>query len=253
MEALVLAAGYGSRLRDVSPCKPLTRLHGRSLLEIAVRQLAGAGVSRVVVATGYAAETVEAALPAIACSAGIRVDACRVDDFTRPNGWSVMAGAQQLGEQFLLLMADHLVSAQLLQKLVGFPDETAAALLAIDRRLDSPLIDPDDATWVETAADGRIIAIGKYIARYDAVDCGAFRVTQELPRAIRAAIGNGRAGSLSDGMQRLADEGRAATVDIGSAWWLDVDDARALALAEDQAPGFLPEVFAAEVMAGGAV
>ena len=32
--------------------------------------------------------------------------------------------------------------------------------------------------------------------------------------------GIGKAGSLSEGMQKLADAGRAATMDIGAAWWL---------------------------------
>jgi hypothetical protein len=40
-------------------------------------------------------------------------------------------------------------------------------------------------------------------------------------------------------MQRLADQGRAATMDIGASWWLDVDDPRAHALAEAEAPAQL--------------
>ena len=44
-------------------------------------------------------------------------------------------------------------------------------------------------------------------------------------------------------MQRLADAGRAATMDIGEAWWLDVDEPRFHAMAEDQAPLHLPEIF----------
>jgi choline kinase len=115
--------------------------------------------------------------------------------------------------------------------------------LAIDRRVTSPLIDPDDATWVATDARGRIRAIGKTIAEYDAVDCGAFLATPELAAAIAEAVAAGKSGSLSDGMQRLADQGRAATLDIGEAWWLDVDDPRAHALAEAEAPVQLKEIY----------
>jgi choline kinase len=89
----------------------------------------------------------------------------------------------------------------------------------------------------------RIRAIGKTIAPYDAVDCGAFLATHELAGAIRAAIESGVPGSLSDGMQRLADQGRAAVMDIGSAWWLDVDEPRFHAIAETEAPAHLPEIF----------
>jgi hypothetical protein len=44
-------------------------------------------------------------------------------------------------------------------------------------------------------------------------------------------------------MQRLADAGRAATMDIGEAWWLDVDEPRFHTLAEALAPQRLPEIF----------
>ncbi|WP_260929613.1 hypothetical protein [Novosphingobium sp. 9] len=115
--------------------------------------------------------------------------------------------------------------------------------LAIDRRTDHELVDPEDATWVRTGKDSAIREIGKTIAVFDAVDCGAFLATPELAQAIREAIAAGQGGSLSDGMQVLANRGRAATMDIGSAWWIDVDDARMHALAERVVHRELPEIY----------
>ena len=243
MDALVLAAGYGSRLRNVAPCKPLVQVHGIALLEIAISQLADAGASRVVVATGYLAEAVEAALPAIALRAQIEVVPCRVPDFRQPNGWSVIAGSADFADRFLLVMGDHILSHDLLARLLAGAPGDADAVLAIDRRVNSPLVDPDDATWVELDEGEAIRRIGKDIAQYDAVDCGAFVATPALPEAIAAAIRNGRPGSLSDGMQALAERGRARTVDIGDAWWIDVDDEKFLRLAEAQVRTHLPEIF----------
>lgn len=243
MDALIIAAGFGSRLRDVSDSKPLTPVAGIPLLELGARQARAAGARRVVVVTGHEAERIEAALPELAARAGIPVVAQRVEDWTRPNGWSVMAGAATIPGNYLLMMSDHIFSAPILTRLAqqGGPDR--GVTLAIDRRCDDPLIDPDDATWVRLRGDGFITAIGKTIPEYDAVDCGAFLATPELADAIRAAIAEGKAGSLSEGMQKLADAGRAATMDIGDAWWLDVDDPRAYALAEEQAPRALPEIY----------
>ena len=167
----------------------------------------------------------------------------RVNDWSRPNGFSVMAGAARIAGDYLLMMADHIFSASILQRLAAQGAATRGVTLAIDRRIASPLIDPDDATWVATDAEGWISAIGKAIARYDAVDCGAFLATPELAAAIAQAVAEGRAGSLSDGMQRLAEQGRAATMDVGEAWWLDVDDPRAHALAEAEAPAQLKEIY----------
>ena len=245
MDALIIAAGFGSRLRDISESKPMTPVAGVPLLELGVRQAKAAGTQRVVVVTGHEAERLEAALPALSQRAGLPVVAQRVADWSKPNGWSVMAGAAQIAGNYLLMMSDHIFSAPILTGLAQQGGADRGVTLAVDRRIDDPLIDPDDATWVQRGEDGFIRAIGKTIPTFDAVDCGAFLCTPELAQAIAAAIAGGQAGSLSEGMQRLADAGRAATWEIGGAWWLDVDDPRAHALAEAQAPLHLPEVYAA--------
>ena len=236
MDALIIAAGFGSRLRDISDSKPMTPIAGIPLLELGVRQAKAAGVERVVVVTGHEADRLEAALPALADRAGIPVVAQRVEDWSKPNGWSVMAGASVIAGDYLLMMSDHIFSDTILTRLArqGAPDR--GVTLAIDRRVDSPLVDPDDATWVRLDERGFIRAIGKTIPAYDAVDCGAFLATPELTQAIAAAIAEGKAGSLSEGMQRLADAGRAATMEIEGDWWLDVDDPRKHVLAEAEAP-----------------
>jgi 1L-myo-inositol 1-phosphate cytidylyltransferase len=248
MDALIIAAGYGSRLREISDSKPLTLVAGVPLLELGVRQAKAAGVDRVVVVTGHQAVEIEKFLPTLCARVGIQVISERVQHWSTPNGHSVMAGAERIakmgGGDYLLLMADHIFESGILERLAKVGTKSRGVTLAIDRRTDNPLIDPDDATWVKTDADGRIEAIGKTIPEYDAVDCGAFLATPELAKAIQAAIADGKPGSLSDGMQRIADAGRAATMDIGDAWWLDVDDARAHALAEAEAPARLGEIFA---------
>jgi len=248
LQALIIAAGFGSRLASLSPSKPLTPIAGVPLIELGVRQAAAAGVGRVVVVTGHEAGRLEAFLPVLAQRAGVEIIPERLADWSRPNGWSVMAGAARIPGDYLLMMADHIFAAPILQRLAGEGSALRGVTLAIDRRIASPLIDPDDATWVETTAQGQIRAIGKTIPRYDAVDCGAFLATPELAEAIGAAVAAGKVGSLSDGMQALADKGRAATMDVGDgaqAWWMDVDDPRAHAIAEVEAPRYLPAIYGA--------
>ena len=240
MDALILAAGYGSRLAGVAPVKPLAEVAGAPLLEWSVRQAAGAGVRRAVVVTGHAADAVEARLPGIAARCGVEVEACRLADWSRPNGFSVIAGAGRIADNYLLLMADHLFAAGLLAELMRAKVQSNGVVLAIDRNITAPAIDPADATWVARHGDGRIARIGKHLATFDAVDCGAFIATPDLAAAIAAAMAAGAAGSLSDGMQWLADRGAANTVDVTGHGWIDVDDPQMLALAEQIAPSFLP-------------
>lgn len=247
MEALIIAAGTGSRLREISDSKPLTPIAGIPLLEIGIRQAARAGAKRVVVVTGYRAEAIEAVMPRFSRNADVPVIAHRIENWLRPNGYSVMAGASLIDGEYLLMMADHIFAPPILNDLVRQGRADRGITLAIDRRIDGPLLDPEDATWVRTERDGSIRAIGKAIRDFDAVDCGAFLATPELAAAIAASIAAGRPGSLSDGVQLLADRGRARTMDIGASWWLDVDDPRAYALAELEAAARLSEIYGAGV------
>ena len=244
MDALIIAAGFGSRIADLSESKPLTPVCGVPLIEIGVRQAMAAGIDRVVVVTGHKADMLEAFLAGLSQRLGIAIVPVRLTDWSTPNGHSVIAGATRCDGDYLLMMADHMFEADILARLMAEGAADRGVTLAIDRRVDNPLVDPDDATWVRTDATGRILAIGKTIAPYDAVDCGAFLATPELSAAIRDAIAVGKPGSLSDGMQILADCGRAATMDIEDAWWLDVDDPRAHALAEEMAHWHLGPTFA---------
>ncbi|MFM9935916.1 MAG: NTP transferase domain-containing protein [Novosphingobium sp.] len=239
MDAVIIAAGYGSRLAELSPSKPLTPVCGVPMIEIGIRQAMAAGITRVVVVTGHRADSLEVFLADLAQHLPITIEPVRVEDWSKPNGYSVIAGAACCTGDYLLMMADHLFQSELLAGLLASGSETSDVTLAIDRHVDNPLVDPDDATWVKTDAQGCIIAIGKTIAPYDAVDCGAFLATPALARAIQEAIAAGKPGSLSDGMQTLADRRRAATYEIAGAWWMDVDDPRAHAFAEELAPRHL--------------
>jgi 1L-myo-inositol 1-phosphate cytidylyltransferase len=248
MNALILAAGLGSRLVTAEGApKPLVEVAGRSLIEWSVWQAARVGVRRAVIVTGHRAAEIEAHLPGIAARTGVMLEACRLADWSRPNGHSVLAGAARIDGNFLLMMADHLFEVSLLARLVQHMGRSHGVLLAIDRNCTGPAIDPADATWVSTRHDGTIAAIGKHLLAHDAVDCGAFIATPDLAAAIRAAIAGEAAGSLSDGMQRLAAAGAADTFDVTGHWWIDVDDAAMLALARRLGPVFLDPALPAPV------
>ncbi len=129
-------------------------------------------------------------------------------------------------------MSDHLFDPEILRDMIAADRGGAALTLAADHAVDNPLLDLDDATKIELGEEGRIRRIGKTLPRYDAIDTGIFIATPELLEALRASLAAGGAGSLSEGVQALADSGRAFTRDIGGRWWLDVDDEAAFAKAE---------------------
>ena len=235
-EAVILAAGKGTRLRasDDDLPKPLHRVGGVALIERTIRTLAEAGVRRVIVVTGFMADTVEATLAQLAVP-DVTVEPVRNADFEKANGISVLVGGALATGPFVLSMADHLYTPAI-ARLVGTQDMAAADLyLATDPRIHD-VLDIDDATNVVTDA-GRIVDIGKTLATYDRIDCGVFCVTRGLLTelaALRAARGDC---SLSDGVRQLARAGRARVCDIGDGFWQDVDTPADRALAEQRLKG----------------
>ena len=230
MNCLILAAGFGSRLRGISESKPLTPVAGIPLIEHVIRRAAAGGATRFLVVTGHEAERVEAFLAQLQFRLALPIGWERVEDWNRPNGYSVLAGASALNSDYLLSMADHLFDPAIVARLLE--RRGSRVTLAVDRSLSSPLLDIDDATKVDVASDGRISRIGKALASYNAIDAGLFLATPALAEAIRADIAAGGGGSLSEGMQRLAEAGLASTMDIGTSRWIDVDSPAMLALAE---------------------
>lgn len=235
MHALIVAAGFGSRLREVSPSKPLTLVGGVPLIERVIRAAHDGGATAFTVVTGHEGERLERHLAQAAPRLGVPIACVRTGDWSRPNGFSVLTGADAIGAQrHLLMMADHLFDPALVATVIAAP--AAPLVLGIDRRLDNPLVDMDDVTRVRTApdptGDGRIVAIGKHLPDYDCFDCGVFAVDARFHDALRASVAAGGAGSISAGVEALAATGGAHVADIGDTWWLDVDDPRALDQAE---------------------
>jgi len=230
MHCLIIAAGHGSRLRAVSPSKPLTPVAGAPLIDHVVHAAIAGGATAFTVVTGHEAVRLEAFLSDLAKDLSVPIAPVRIEDWDRPNGHSVLAGAATIRGDYLLAMSDHLFDAAIVRLLIAAP--AADLTLAVDRDLANPLLDMDDATKVARGEDGAIRAIGKALEDFDAIDTGLFRATPALAEALEQSIAAGGSGSLSEGVQRLADEGRAMTVEIGGARWLDVDDPAALAKAE---------------------
>lgn len=236
MKCLIIAAGLGSRLRALAASKPLAEVNGTPLIEHVVRAARAAGLTEFVVVTGYEADAVEAVLGDLVARLGVSIEMVRNLEWERPNGLSVVAAAPKLDGPFALLMSDHLFDPAILARLIAAHRADAALTLAVDEDVASPTLDVDDATKVALGEDGRIAAIGKALERYDAVDTGIFIATPALLEAISEAVAAGGAGSLSEGVQRLADQGRAFAAPIGRGWWIDVDDAAAHARAEAMLP-----------------
>ena len=224
---VVLASGMGSRLRSKASPKPLVQLGGISLVERALAGAREAGFDEVVVVTGHRADLIDRHVLEVSRRRGIAVTVVRNGRYREGNGLSALAARDGVGcEPFALVMADHVFSPSLLQRLKQASVEPGEVLVAVDTRLGRAAgVDPGDAMKVRIA-DGGIRAIGKQLEVYDAFDVGAFVCGPALFDAVEMAAAAGDS-SLAGAIGVLADAGVARALSIGDdEWWFDVDTPR---------------------------
>ncbi len=235
-DAVILMAGVGSRLgaQTGALAKPLVPIGGRPLVSYTFDAFAEAGVENVHAVMGATSEQLTAELLPL-MPRGMQLRPIMNHEWQKQNGVSVLAAAGHVQAPFFLAMGDHLFERALLEALRARSVRDAVNL-AVDRKIET-VFDLDDATKVHT--DGEfVVAIGKDLAEYDAIDTGVFLCAAEIFHYLRRAQRNGDC-SLSDGLRLMAAERKVRAIDIGAAWWQDVDTPEMLEQAERESARLL--------------
>jgi len=229
-EAVILMAGSGSRLRgaDNTFLKPLVQILGRPLISYTVDALLRAGIKKINAVVGFEGERLSTAVMRLIPS-GIEFCAIKNPEWQKLNGISLLAAKDRVAAPFLLTMSDHLFDDVIIDLLLNSPDR-GLLNVAVDRKLDS-IFDLDDAMKLQTRED-RVVAIGKNLRAYDAIDTGLFICPLEIFEYFERARQHDDC-SLADGVRLMAEEKRVRAVDIGDAWWQDVDTPEMLQRAEE--------------------
>ena len=219
-DAVILMAGTGSRLRvkDEGLPKPLFPFLGRPLAAYIMEALARAGVKNIYAITGFGRETITSRLTDLAPN-GVKLHFVYNPEFQKQNGISVLAAASVVPSPFLLTMSDHLFDDSVVEMMAKQPEPDCVAV-AIDRKIDA-IFDLPDAMKIQTSGS-RVQEIGKDLTAFDAIDTGLFICAKTFFDYLERAKRNGDV-SLSDGVRLAAKDGKAHVVDIGEAWWQDVD------------------------------
>jgi choline kinase len=226
VKALILAAGLGSRLRELGNSKPLTLLEGIPLIERIVRQSVEGGVSEFVVVVGYMGDEVTAFLENLSKELKVRIQCVTNDAWNKGNGRSVLAARALLDGPFHLMMADHLFDPAILRALRAKQLHDGKVRLAVDTNLTNPWVDLNDVTKVRQQ-NGLVADIGKNIEQYNCFDTGFFYCTPALFDAIERSIEKTGDDSLSGGMRELGRANAVEALDIGRLEWIDIDDPKA--------------------------
>lgn len=221
-QAIILAAGAGSRLRGPvgADPKPLTKVAGISLLERSITSFRAVGVTDFVVVVGHHRERLLPELARLRVRDRIRITPAISVEWELGNGASVLAAEPYARDPFFLSMADHIFDPAALERLLATDDGHRPCAVVVDRAVEHV---PDlwEATKVKLDAEN-VTAIGKDLTTYDAVDTGVFLCRSPLFEALRLAGSEGQH-ALSDAVRLLTAAGRAHAVDGTGLEWFDVD------------------------------
>jgi 1L-myo-inositol 1-phosphate cytidylyltransferase len=222
-EAVILMAGEGSRLRGVDRVflKPFVPVLGRPLISYTLDMLVGAGIKNLTFVVGYESKRMIAQVEQLVPS-GIAASFIENRDWQKQNGVSLLAAADRFARPFLLTMSDHLFDNAILDLLIESSNPDFLNM-AVDRKLDS-ICDLEDAMKVRTRGN-ETTDIGKNLRDYDAIDIGLFVCPLEIFDYLEQAKSRSSRGdcSLADGVRLMAAHNKVRAIDIGEAWWQDVD------------------------------
>ena len=237
MRAILYAAGVGNRLAGAHDGpKVLLEMGGHSLLERHLRLLAACGVEETVLCTGYAVETIRAAVQALGWTERVRF--VHNPDFQVGSIVTQWAAREAIaaGGPVLLMDADVLYDQRLLARLIASPH---ADCFLLDRD-----IEPGEEPVKLCIRDGHLVDFRKRPERsfdWCGESVGFFKLGEATARRLVAAtrryIETGQTGEYYDEALRdllIADPpGRFGFEDVTGLPWTEIDFPADLARAQD--------------------
>ena len=207
MKALIIAAGDGGRMGNLTKNKPkpLIKLLGLSLIERVILTAKQAGIDEFVIIIGYLGEKVKEKL-GDGNKYGAKITYIENREWQKENGISVLKAKRLLNENFVLLMSDHIFDDRILKEIVNYNIRSSVAL-AVDRKK------PLSKDTKVLAKKGKIVNIGKDIDKSNCIDTGIFLCSPKIFSYIKEAIKEGKT-ELAHGIANAAKHRDAEIFDI---------------------------------------
>ena len=155
---------------------------------------------------------------------GINMHWIENPSWQKQNGITLLAAAPLVNHPFVLTMGDHIFESAPVECLIQNADLNALNV-AVDYKLDT-IFDVDDAMKIKIEGDD-VVAIGKNLTDYDAIDTGLFACSLEIFKYLDQAKRDGDC-SLADGVRLMAADRKVRAIDIGDGWWQDIDSPETL-------------------------
>jgi choline kinase len=223
MKAVILAAGVGKRLWEVTQHHPkcLIEIGGRSLLRRSLESLVSVGIRRAEIVVGYKQELIRTAVAQDAC--GVNVTFLVNEQFHRGSISSLWIARTAFDDDTIVMDADVLFHPEILRRLVSSPSENALLM-------DETVKQTGEECMV-VVAGSRVVALTKNMPeQYDfaGVGVGCLRVRHaDTPHVVSSLRGYIDRGSwdmeYEDALLQYFQDVRVGYERIGGLPWTEID------------------------------
>lgn len=229
MEAVILAAGEGSRMKHPEGLpKVLVDLWGQTLLEHVLSALTALGVREFILVVGYRGEEIEQWIHRRRLSQRWPIRVVRNPRWPEGNASSILAARPYLkGDRFVVAMGDHLFDPQALQGFLKVRGDFVGVFDSHPR-----FVNMAEATKAQSRR-GHVVALGKDLTEFQYVDTGLFICSRRIFPFIEECLAEG-AGTFNEVKRRWVARGHILHIfDSQGAFWMDVDTPEDLARAQE--------------------
>jgi len=219
-EAIILAAGYGTRIRDIAKDtpKPLLKVFNIPLIVYPIANFLSAGVEKFyIVANPHNYKAIKEFISKTNINAEFIVN----KDPERGNGLSLILAMEHVNSKnFYLSMSDHIHSPKIIEKFSGYHGDVD---IIVGADSNPTYINVDEATKI-LVVNGEVVDIGKHLNRYTHVDIGLFVMSKELYETFRRYSEKYYDVPLSKLIKYSVGEGfKVVALDVQGSPWIDID------------------------------
>ena len=210
MEAIILAAGLGTRLRPLTENfpKPLLKVAGRELLYRHLHLLSEGPIEHFIIVINPQHEAFYreflAKHPRFSCTL------VKNPHPERGNGYSFFLAKDHVSGPFVLTMGDHVYEKDFVREALGLNG------LVIDR--EGRFIDPQEATKA-LCQGGRVVSLGKDLSSYTGFDTGFFILEPGVFSTAEKLLREKQKVNLSEIMEKA----QIPCSELSGRFWMDVD------------------------------
>jgi len=231
MKSVILAAGKGNRLRNLTKTTPkcLIKLLGTPIIERSILEQKAAGIRNFIIVIGYKGEMIKRYL-GNGEKLGVNIEYVKNPHYEYKDNLSSVKVVEDViknEEKFILTMADHYISQNVFKKAITANLDDASLILCVDYNLPN---NPKEATKV-LERDKHIVAIGKNIDEWNCIDTGVFLCKSSIFSYVSRCLAKNKT-KWSNAVEEIAKDDKARVLDVSSAVWCDIDTESDLKLAE---------------------